>query len=428
MALTIDLKKELRRTNPDYVVYTPKSYDGSTFDTGNEHFLVFDGPDGSLMAIWTQSRFEGQPNQRIVFARSNDEGRTWTDPKTIIGAMPNQSGNMASWAFPMVSKTGRIYVLYNHHIGYNDLFTHTTGLMGGLYSDDAGKSWSGNQLIPMRRSKWDNPNPAIPANWIVWQKPERLSKGKYFVGFTRWISPPVRQKPPIDSWVAAESIVEFMRFENIDCDPQLEEIEISNYAFNDDAIRVPFPNHSNVSVAQEPSIVSLPDSRLFCIMRTSAGSPFYVISNNQGENWSKPQPLRYGDTGDIVPHPLSPCPIYSIKDGRYMFLFHNNDGHFEKWGPTDTDFHRRPLYVSTGHFKAEAMQPIWFSKPRFFMDNDGVFIGYGKGRCDLAMYSSVTRRNGKFTLWYPERKFFLLGRNINGKLIERCDVQDVKIL
>jgi len=39
--MEINLQHELRRSQPDYVVYVPKSVDGSTFDTGNEHFLVF---------------------------------------------------------------------------------------------------------------------------------------------------------------------------------------------------------------------------------------------------------------------------------------------------------------------------------------------------------------------------------------------------
>jgi len=59
-----DLNVHLKCTKPDYVVYVPKSMDGSTNDTGNEHFLVFDGPDNSLMAVWTQSTREGQPDQR----------------------------------------------------------------------------------------------------------------------------------------------------------------------------------------------------------------------------------------------------------------------------------------------------------------------------------------------------------------------------
>jgi len=52
---------------------------------------------------------------------------------------------MASWGFPLVSNSGRIYVIYNQRIGVNDLFTHTTGLMAGIHSADAGR----RQLITM---------------------------------------------------------------------------------------------------------------------------------------------------------------------------------------------------------------------------------------------------------------------------------------
>ncbi|MEI7437276.1 MAG: hypothetical protein WCL16_10795 [bacterium] len=53
-----DLLREVRRTNPDYIVYVPASDVDALADTGNEHFLVFDGPDDSLMAVWTQSSIE----------------------------------------------------------------------------------------------------------------------------------------------------------------------------------------------------------------------------------------------------------------------------------------------------------------------------------------------------------------------------------
>ena len=35
-----------------------------------------------------------------------------------------------------------------------------------------------------------------------------------------------------------------------------------------------------------------------------------------------------------------------------------------------------------------------------------------KGRLDLALYSSFTLVDGLPVLWYPERKFFLLGKII----------------
>ena len=57
---------------------------------------------------------------------------------------------------------------------------------------------------------------------------------------------------------------------------------------------------------------------------------------------------------------------------------------------------------------------MWFEEPKFFMDHDGVPLGPpGKrGRLDLAMYSSLTLIGGRPVLWYPDRKFFLLGKRL----------------
>lgn len=402
---------EIGRTKPDFLVYVPSSIDGSKHDTGNEHFMVFKAPDGTLMSVWTQSTREGCPDQHIVFSKS-PRGRKWTKPVTIAGADadPKTGKGMASWGFPMVSKSGRIYVLYNLHTGINDVFTHTTGLMAARFSDDLGDTWSKEQEIPMPRSCWDNPDTDVPANWIVWQRPHRVSNGKYLAGFTRWISPRVRPRDPMDIWWAKASVVEFMRFENLDSDPDPGDLDISYHMSGKKALKVPLEGHPDVSVVQEPSIVVLPDGRLFSIMRTTRGSPYYSVSEDGGRRWSNPKPLLYHDQGPPVMHPVSPCPIYTIGDGRYALLYHNHDGHFGPWGPRDTTRNRRPVYVSRGCFCDGAEQPIRFSGPRFLMDNDGVPIGYGDGRCDLAMYSSFTWVDEKPVLWYPDRKFFLLGK------------------
>lgn len=409
---------EIRRTKPDFIVYKPHSMDGSTADTGNEHFLVFDGPDGSLMAVWTQSTFEGKPDQRIVFSRSDDKGHKWTSPQVIAGCKPHLKDNMASWGFPMVSKKGRIYVLYSKHIGMNDIWTHTTGLMAGIYSDDAGKTWTKEQVIPMPRSKWDNPDPKMPANWIVWQKPLRLSEGKYFAGFTRWVSPAVRPPAPLKVWWAEASVVEFMRFENIDDHPETKDIKVSFFASDDKALQVEMIGHPEVSVVQEPSIVKLPDGRLFCVMRTTMGHPYYTVSEDGGCSWKEPCPLRQTDDRLSLPHPCSPCPIYQMADGEYVFLFHNHDGHFGGWGPEHGTWHRRPIYIARGLFRPNAQQPIWFSEPVFFFDHGGVPILRG----DLAMYASVTTNAEGLVLWYPDRKFFLLGKKITREFLAEISV------
>jgi|GEM_PF-360503 len=408
----------IKSTKPDFVAFIPQ-INGKVSDTGNEHFLAFDGPDGSLMAVWTQSAHEGEADQHIVFARSNNEGATWSKPKILAGPAKPGQGNIASWAFPLVSKTGRIYVLYSQHIGKFDTFFHHTGLLTGIYSDDNGYSWSKPQTIPMPRTSRDNPDVSFPPNCIIWQKPTRLTKdGRYLVGLSRWTSKAVK-KNPTNSWISHDSVVEFMRFENLDDNPEVAKLKISWLGYDSNAITVPFPGHPETSVCQEPSIVKLPDGRLFCVMRTAAGSPYWTMSRDDGDTWTKAKPLLRKDGGEVLKHPLSPCPIFDLggnaaASGHYALFIHNHDGHYQGFGPTQTQLHRRPIYLVAGHFEPKAEQPIWFDEPKFFMNHDGVPLGVpGKtGRLDLALYSSLTVRHGQAVLWYPDRKFFLLGKVI----------------
>jgi hypothetical protein len=408
------LEREMARTAPDYVTYRPGSVDGSTFDTGNEHFLVFDGPDRSLMAVWTQSSHENAGDHRIVFARSDDDGKTWSTPVRIAGPeRPTTEERIASWGFPLVSKSGRIYVLYNRESLPHDYARAMTGVMEGRYSDDHGATWSKPEVVPMPRSPWDHPDPQYAANWIVWQRPERNARGRYYVGYTHWVSPVVRTPPHTKSWTAAESVVSFMQFENIDDNPSVKDIAITYIHKDDDALRVPHYSNPDLSIAQEPSIVYLPDGRLFCTMRTMSGYIWYTLSEDDGGSWCAPRPLLRKDRGEVIQQPLCCCPIYRYDDTRYVLLHHNNDGQFEDSKREDTNKNRRPAFIALGEYRPDAEQPIWFSESKEFMDNDGHGIG-PLNRIDIGVYPSVTRRNNEFVLWHPDRKFFLLGKVISG--------------
>jgi len=413
-----DVRYELSRTKPDYIVYVPGSLDGSSGDTGNEHFHAFDGPDGSLMVVWTQSTMECQPDQRVVFSRSTDEGLIWSKPKLIAGPDCPCGTKMASWQFAMVSNSGRLYVLFNRHIGVDDIFAHTTGVMSGTYSDDCGETWADIEDVPMARNLYDNPDPAIPTNWIIWQKPERLSRGKYLAGFTQWLSPIVSETPKSESsWMYCESVVSFMRFENIDDDPAVADIQITRLADGEDALRNTTDKYPDLTVVQEPSLVELPGGRLFCTLRTRAGYPAWSVSADAGDTWSEPRPMKYSDDGEVMEHPLSPCPIYRLTDGTYIFLYHNHPGMSQPpFADAPAGYERTPICVAHGRYRLGADQPIWFSEPKVIMDSEFVALGYEGGRSDLAMYASLTRRNGRDVLWYPDRKFYLLGRKVNGSM------------
>jgi len=426
------LEKEVHRSRPDYIVYVPRSLDGSTHDLHNEHFLVFEGPDGSLMAIWTQNinAPNGPVANRILFTKSTDNGVTWSEPSHVVGPrMPDDPTHMASWAFPMVSKSGRIYVIYNQNQGNGGWIQMHTGTMDGLYSDDNGATWSKPQNIPMPRSPYDDPTGKIPGEWIVWQIPMRDLKGGYFVGYTHWVNRAVAAIKKVESWTQIESVVEFMRFENIDDNPEPKDLRVKYSAWGDQALRVPHYLYPLCSIAQEPSLVRLPDKRLFCVMRTNSGYIWYSISTDDGQTWCNPRPLLRKDHGLPILQPVGCCPIYQLADGRYVLLHHNNRGDIVK-KPEATSGPRRPAFIALGEFRPGADQPIWFSESKQLMDTDGLRadgtppVEGRHGSTDIGVYSSFTTRGGVNVLWHPDRKTFLVGKKITPEFLADLKVPE----
>ncbi len=420
------IEREVRRTDPDYVVYVPGSFDEKAFDGLNEHFLVFDGPDGSLMAIWTQSPSAhglrgGRQVNHICFSVSRDEGETWTDPQIVAGPRAlDDPTRMASWAFPMVSGSGRIYVLWNQYQGVQAWQAMHCGTMSGCYSDDCGLTWSEPQDIPMALTEIDDPDGEVPAEWIVWQKPERDLRGKYLVGFSHWFHPEVAGMglEEVRDWTDREAVSRFMRFVNIDENPEPRDLKI-DFSPVSEGLGAPHGDFPALTNAHEPSIVRLPDDSLVCVMRTANGYLWWSGSRDDGARWSNTRPLLYRDFGRPLLNPCGSAPIFRLIDGRYVQLYHNNPGGKHRAMP------RNPLYISVGEFRPDAEQPLEFGPPLKLMDTQGIAIdGCTEGESplglkghNLSMYSSFTSRNGVDVLWYPDRKAFLLGKRLTPELV-----------
>lgn len=412
------LEKEWLRTNPDVIVYLPK---GET-DGDNEHFLVFEAPNSKeLLALWTQSSVEGRGDNRAMLARSRN-GKKWSDPVIIAGKGPGKIEAQASWAFPIVSEKGRIYCFYTKEIEKSDMRQHC-GVMGCCYSDDNGYLWIFGKDIMIPKNKFDNPDPAFPVNWIVWQIPVRDSKGRYIAGYTRWSSQTVIKKPG-RNWCDADSRSAFLRFENIDDNPLPEDIKITWLPIDKEGLEVPHKTYPEISASQEPAVVLLPDKRLFTVMRTMTGHIWYSVSVDDGATWSEPEVLRYKDGGEKVNNPMASSPIYSLSDGRFLLVFNNNNGkkgeydQFKKiWdNGNQLNYLRNPAFIAVGEFRADAHQPIWFSNPKQILDTQGQIFG-PKGTASVAMYPSLTDWKGRLTLWYPDRKHFLLGKYITDEML-----------
>ncbi|MDZ4800893.1 MAG: exo-alpha-sialidase [Bryobacteraceae bacterium] len=423
------LRIEMARSKPDYVCYMPGHWDGSTHDGLNEHFLVFDGPDRSFMAVWTQSDIgsglptTGQKN-RIMFSRSDDDGVTWAPPMHIAGPKTHTDPEfMSSWAFPMVSKRGRIYVVYNQNIGNRGWVEMHTGKMAGICSDDNGRTWSKPQFIPMPESQYDDPEGKIPAEWIVWQTPMRDRSGGFLVGYTHWLNPARCRMKKVEAWTQHESVVEFMRFTNVDAHPETAALKVRYSGWGEKALRAPYYRDPLMTVAQEPSIVRLPDQRLFCVMRSNSGYIWYSVSGDDGENWCSPRPLLRKDFGTPILQPVSCSPLYQLSDGRYVLLHHENRGGYTEkpegtWGP------RRPAFIALAEFRPKADQPLWFSASKQLMDNGdaGVDGNPASKQKNIGVYTSFSTRKGNNVLWHPERKFFLLGKKITPEFLSDLKV------
>ena len=142
------------------------------------------------------------------------------------------------------------------------------------------------------------------------------------------------------------------------------------------------------------------------------------MSDDDGLHWQKPQVLRYCDDGEPVKNPLTCCPLYRLENGRYI-LIHYNNNYYADYMEKDKELpagmsmftHRRPAVCSLGRFVRDADQPLWFDKPDEILDTGGVLVS-PKASNEVATYPSITYFKGNLTLWYPDRKFFLLGKHL----------------
>ncbi|GMV96175.1 MAG: hypothetical protein AMXMBFR83_05430 [Phycisphaerae bacterium] len=392
-------------SGPDFVVYHPQTWDG--LDSTNEHFLVVPVRSGAFLAFWTQASVENNPDQRIVMSRSLDRGRTWSPPVTLAGDPTGESKRLASWAFPfVVPATGRVYLFWNQNVGIVDAREDTTGTLTYCWSDDEGATWSPRHTLPIRKSAISHPDPKVPENWVTFQCPIITSRKQVLVGFTRWAS---KAFQPVGGLFERHSELGFLRFDNILTEPDGSKLRVTTLPESDHGPAVPWPEKPKISIAQEPAIQELADGRLITVMRTRTGYIYFTLSADEGRSWSPPQPLRFAPGGEKIPQPLAPCPLYKLRDGRFLLIFHNNTGHANGGtGPTDSRRVRRPVFISVGREIPDRDQPIRFSPPRLLADNGGQPHPVN-GHTQIGTYPSLFEFQGRIYFWYPDRKHILYG-------------------
>jgi hypothetical protein len=400
-----------RHADSDFQVYIPDSMDGP--DTCNQHVAVVPLASGKFFATWTMGSLEGGSDQHIITSISEDEGKTWSKPKYFAG--PEDDGFIASWSFPfLVPHSGRIYMFYNKHRGQVDFHHQWTGQLWFQYSDNDGRTWSkAYKHLRISPDNFSHKDPEADPNWIVYQMPVVTNAGDVMVGFTQIAT------KALSNGEVFPSEVRFMRFDNILTEDDPEKLTMTTLPENGaDGLRMTDPRHKWGSMLQEPTIQSLSDGRLFCIMRSATGYAAYSISEDHGATWSKPDVLRYRDGGQKVAQPVIPCPLYKLRDGRFVLIFHNNTGDANQ-GRHVCDWcrNRRPVYLSVGREVAHAKgQPIMFKKPVLLADNDRIPISR-KQLTEIGTYPSLFEYKEKVYFFFPDRKHYVLGKILTEQML-----------
>lgn len=384
--------------HPDYVVFVPKQPRkieerdiSKPGDTYNDHFQVIFNPSNRyLYAFWTQASKESDIDQHIAFSKSADKGITWTSPVIIAGSHNKKNpGLSASWQQPMLTKSGRLYCMWNQQT--TGAYGSHYGEMYGVHSDNGGETWSvpqpvtwpSNALQPVRKGE--------PRNWCIWQRPLRLGPGGSFIAGVSHYG----------------RVVDFINYLNIDDNPDVKDIRVAFYQTGKDILQAPEGFKSRP--CEEAGIVKLPDGRLFAVLRSHTGHPLWTQSRDEGRTWSKTKVL-VDSSGKPFLHPCSPCPIYDWKgceagSGRYVAFIHNHFDFKDKKGPWQN---RGPVYLTAGTFDPEGEQPVRFSKPKLFAPRH-----WGN-----SFYTSYTVIDGKGILWYNDMKFYLCGREIGPEWLD----------
>ncbi len=295
--------------------------------------------DGTWFTSWSQGAHEHSPDERIVFALSRDQGRTWSSPQPIVASD-------AQWRRPygvpyVVPGTGRIYFFYmseRHDLPWANP-ENLTGRLHFVYSDNRGNDWSEPQVIRLP-DRDINVFPDCHQGWLN-HPPQLMPTGELILPISFWQCTGLRRR----DWklTPAECAA-------INCENLLTETDPAKLTFKvlpdrpwgiraDVCAQRDNPALQRLLAAhgggrpelsafnfQELTVVPLDDGRWLGVGRTFLGSPGFTVSADRGRNWTAVDRLRYEPDGEFIKHPMTMCPLARMADGRLILLFTNNDG------------------------------------------------------------------------------------------------------
>ncbi len=310
----------------------------------DQPYIVVLGDGTWLCTLTTGLGHEGKKGQHIIAARSSDRGETWSEPVAI----EPPSGPSASWACPLLTDFGRVYVFYTYNgdevdLGRND----THGWYAYKYSDDGGLSWcEKTQRLPYRLTACDTYEKDGQIVTMFWGicKPIAVD-GTVFFSFSK-----------LHDYFLIDSEGWLFRSDNILTERDPAKIHWAMLPEGEKGIR--HPDYGSVQEEHNLAALSTP-GELACVYRTTLGHPAISYSRDGGVSWPQPEPMRYTPGGRIIRNPRA-CPkIWRCDNGKFLFWFHNHGG---------LDFNgRNPAWI-VGGIEKEGF--IHWSQPEILLYHD----------------------------------------------------------
>ncbi len=372
-------------------------------------------PRGTWIACWTQGASESTSDQRVVAARSTDNGKTWSKELVIEPAAGGY--HVPAWIVSyVVPRTGRIFMFYWYNV--NGIPLRDAGDIFFRCSDDDGLSWSERRRVGVPRTAMDDTDGDIHG-WNFCQ-PRLLSTGQVLMTYTKikrsslfpkewrlnarntWQPEPGEDPATIpkneqggspNNWWTEVFIIELT---NIMTEPDPARLRFRFLPEGNEGLWVPYPG-TDRHFGQEGTLAELSGDRMLCVFRSRRGHPFYAVSTDRGAHWSKPDALRVCPGGAPFNQPCAPCPIIRLPDGRFIFLFHNAEPQGDGWHP------RHPLWITVGREDqgVEENAGLSFGKPNVIIYNDGKPDGPFKDH-EIG-YPAFYRIAGKYYIAYANK-------------------------
>ncbi len=250
-------------------------------------YANFSGPMATLndgRVLWiTQGPEWPREVFHLVYAElreSRDNGLSWSKPKVIIRGTKKTSPLI--WRLIQL-KSGKLFLIGTHD-GGEDLENQENSLNSGftMISEDGGENWSEPRDI-YGAERYLGPGLACAI---------QLGGGRIVFPFAYYTG---------NSGHSNISAV-FSDDEGEIWQRSVSNIDIGGSGYE--------------SGAEEPSIVELPDGKLWLLIRSQSGFLWESFSQDQGVTWEPAQPTR-------LPSGNAPASILKLRDGRIVIIWNN---------------------------------------------------------------------------------------------------------